>query len=102
MTSRLFEQESSTTVWFRKEQGRFLKKARQRAGLSVKDVARKTGVDIRWVESGEVNLQGMNLMYLIQLYRVPQDYFMTWESFVRLKLQQMPRPKRRAPLHFVH
>ncbi len=88
-----FSPEPPHRTWLKKEQGRFLKKARLRAGLSVKDVARRTGVDIRWVESGEVNLSLRNLSFLVRLYRIPQDYLMTWEEYVRLKLRQMVPPR---------
>ncbi len=93
MTYGYFQPEPRHKIWFKKEQGRFLKKARIRANLSVKDVARRTGVDIRWVESGEVSLQMRNLVYLIRLYRVPEDYFMTWEQYVGLKIRQMAPEK---------
>ena len=88
-----FQPEPRHKTWFKKEQGRFLKKARIRANLSVKDVARRTGADIRWVESGEVSLQMRNLIYLVRLYRVPEDYFMTWEQYVGLKIRQMAPEK---------
>ncbi len=89
MTHEYFGKETPHKTWFKKEQGRFLKKARLRAGLSVRDVARKTGVDIRWVESGEVGLQLRNLAYMLHLYRIPMDYFLTWERYVHITLQQM-------------
>lgn len=93
MTRKFFEPEPKHSKWFKKEQGRFLKKARLRAGLSVKDIRVRTGVDIRWVESGQVNLQMRNLAYLIRLYRVPEDYFMAWQHFITFKLRQMAPPK---------
>lgn len=93
MTHEYFGEEPSHKTWFKKEQGRFLKKARLRAGLSVRDVARRTGVDIRWVESGDVSLQLRNLIYLVRLYRVPSDYYRTWERYVGIKLKQMTLPK---------
>jgi transcriptional regulator with XRE-family HTH domain len=93
MTYEYFRPEPRHKIWFRKEQGRFLKKARLRAGLSVRDVARRTGVDIRWVESGEVSLHMRNLIFLIRLYRVPEVSFLGWEQLVRVKIQQMAPPR---------
>ncbi|MBX2987148.1 MAG: helix-turn-helix transcriptional regulator [Bdellovibrionaceae bacterium] len=93
MTYQYALPEPKHRAWLKKEQGRFLKKARLRAGLSVRDVARKTGVDIRWVESGDVNLQVRNLAYLVRLYRVPPDYFMTWEQYVAIRIRQMMPPR---------
>ncbi len=94
MTYEYFQSEPRHKIWFKKEQGRFLKKARLRAGLSVRDLARKTGVDIRWVESGEVSLSIKNLVYLVRLYRVPEDHFMVWEQYVGVKIRQMAPPRR--------
>lgn len=93
MICEYFQPEARHKKWFKKEQGRFLKKARLKAGLSVRDVARKTGVDIRWVESGEVNLQARNLVYLVRLYRVPENHFMTWEAFIGTKIRLMMPPR---------
>lgn len=93
MTYAYFQPELRYKIWFKKEQGRFLRKARLRAGLSVRDVARRTGVDIRWVESGEVSLQMRNLIYLVGLYRVPMDYFFVWERYVGTKIKLMAPPK---------
>lgn len=88
-----FEPDPRVTAWFKREQGRFLKKARLRAGLSVRDVALRTGVDIRWVESGEINLEMRNLIFFVHLYRVPEDYFRTWQEFIGIKLRQLSSPK---------
>lgn len=93
MTCDYSRPEPRHVKWLKKEQGRFLKKARLRAGLSVRDVARRTGVDIRWVESGEVNLYLKNLRFLIQLYRVPPDYFIVWEQYASLKIRQLAPPR---------
>lgn len=89
MTCDYFNLEPQYKIWFRKEQGRFLKKARLRAGFSIQNIAQRTGVDIRWVESGEVNLQMRNLIYLVRLYRVPEEYFMIWEQHVGATIRQM-------------
>ncbi len=93
MTYVKYQPDAVHQLWFKKEQGRFLKKARQRAGLSVLDVARRTGIDIRWVESGEVNLQARNLCFLVRLYSVPEDYFMTWQAYVSVQLKRIAPPR---------
>lgn len=93
MTYDYFQSESPHKRWFRKEQGRFLKRARRKAGLSVLDVACKTGVDIRWVEKGLVNLQLNNLVYLIHLYRISGDEFVAWQFFVGAKIRQISQTK---------
>lgn len=93
MTYDYFCSEPPHKIWFKKEQGRFLKKARLKAGFSVRDMARKTGVDIRWVESGEVNLQARNLVFLVRLYRVPEHNFTTWERHISVKLRKMAPPR---------
>lgn len=82
-----FADEAHHKVWFKKEQGKFLKEARRRAGLSVRDVAKRTGVDIRWVERGEVNLSLRNLTYLTRLYRVSELEYLRWQSGVSAKLR---------------
>ena len=93
MTFAYSKPEPRCRVWFKKEQGRFLKSSRLRAGLSVRDVTRRTGVDIRWVESGEVSLQMRNLIYLMRLYRIPEDYFFLWQQKVSIKIRQLARPR---------
>lgn len=96
MTYDYFQPEPPHKRWFRKEQGRFLKRARRKAGLSVLYVACKTGVDIRLVEKGLVNLQLSNLAYLIRLYRISGDEFVTWQFFVGAKIRQI------APTKMLH
>jgi transcriptional regulator with XRE-family HTH domain len=93
MTTNYSEPEPPFKTWFKKEQGRFLKEARLQAGLSVRDVARRTGVDIRLVERGEVNLQARNLVFLLRLYSVPDERFMIWEQYAGAKIRQMIPPK---------
>lgn len=93
MTDELLGPEPFHKIWFRKEQGRFLKEARLRAGMSVWDVARRTGVDIRWVESGEVSLRLRNLSFLVRLYRVPDTDFICWERRVSIRIRQMAPPR---------
>lgn len=93
MTSNYFSPEPEYKAWFKREQGRFLREARRKAGLSVRDVIRMTGVDIRWVESGEVNLQARNLVYLIRLYRVPEVQFMSWERTISVEIRKMVPPR---------
>lgn len=95
MTFEYWKPELRYQRWFRKEQGRFLNQARLRSGLSVKDVAHRTGVDIRWVESGEVSLRMGNLLYLVRLYRFALADYATWQHFVGIKIRQMAPP---APL----
>lgn len=89
MTFNNSEPEPLHKIWFKKEQGRFLKEARLKAGLSLRDVARRTGVDIRPVERGEVNLQARNLVFLLRLYGVSDMHFMIWEQYVGAKIRQM-------------
>jgi len=60
----------------------------------VLDVACKTGIDIRWVEKGLVNLQLSSLVYLIRLYRISGDEFVAWQFFVGAKIRQIASTKR--------
>lgn len=88
-----FQPEPEYKAWFRKEQGRYLKRARLSAGLSVRDLAERTGVDIRWVERGEVSVSMKNLAFLIRLYGVPFEQFTEWEQEAEVKLRKMIPPR---------
>lgn len=93
MTYRYFQPEPEYKIWYKKEQGRFFKKARLKAGLSVEDVARRTGIDIRLVESGKVNLWMRNVGFLIRLYHVPETSFIEWEQVVGIELKKLLPPR---------
>lgn len=90
MTFDFVQNDFDPKEWFKKEQGRFLQRARLKAGLSIEKVNGMLGIDIRWIESGEVGLRMKNLGFLTRFYSVSDDEFITWQQTVGNLLR---RPK---------
>lgn len=75
--------------WFKEEQGRFLKEARNKNAISLDEVSKHLGFDVHEVESGKSSLPMSDLVRLMKLYHVPDEAFMLWQLNVGQELRQM-------------
>ena len=89
MSSKFSNTDAPHYKWFREEQGRFLKAARDKIALSQDDVSKRVGYDIGEIESGKASIQMQNLTRLVELYRIPTDDFMAWQFNVSKIVRQM-------------
>ena len=89
MTTRFSNTDAPHSKWFKEEQGRFLKEARQKAALSQNEVSKQVGFDVAEIESGNANLPMRNLTQLVELYRVSVDDFLMWQFKVSDKFRQL-------------